>query len=316
MNFKTFKNYVENANPLPWTIIKEHSNSLLIGNNSLNMNLIRYFLIVKKISEHLNSNEKINILDVGVYPGVTAKLIKELNFNFKLEKYFGLGLGFDEGFKKYMKKIDVELINCDFDPRINFNKNRSSKFIIDDNQIDLVIFTDVIEHLYDPTFVLKEINRVTKKNSMMILTTDNISRFVNLKSILKGKSSNIPLLESNIFYNGDWRPHFREYAKNELEKMLEWSGFKVMHHEYYQAKFGNFILQSKKLVKIKNQKQSIKRRAFNLIEKILVSLFPHFKDNQILIAQKIIDYNEMITNSPHLTNDVSEWVEQRKEFRY
>ena len=57
----------------------------------------------------------------------------------------------------------------------------------------------------DVVRTLKEINRVSKLGSILILSTDNLSRFHSLISILKGKSPNVPLLDGSLFYDGDWR---------------------------------------------------------------------------------------------------------------
>lgn len=46
---------------------------------------------------------------------------------------------------------------------------------LDDNTIDLVLFQEVIEHLYNSDLIMAEIGRVLKPNGLLILSTPNLS---------------------------------------------------------------------------------------------------------------------------------------------
>jgi SAM-dependent methyltransferase len=52
----------------------------------------------------------------------------------------------------------------------------------DDNFFDAITFTEVIEHLEDHRKILKEINRVLKKDGVLVITTPNI---LNMKSRIR-----------------------------------------------------------------------------------------------------------------------------------
>ena len=289
--------------PYPWTIIKNHPNKKLRGNHQLLINRNRFFLILKFFFKYIKKGN--SVLDLGVYPGTSSKIIKEISEDFNLNiKLAGLGIGFNNKFRKAMKDINLKLYNYDLE-KINDKSKISS---IKNNQFDLILFTDVIEHLTNPYVVLSEINRILKKKGKLILTTDNISRLSNLIQLLKGKSSYVPLLESNMFFGGTWRPHFREYDKAELIKLFNWNNFKVIHHEYYEAEFGEYYLQNGKIKKI--NKLSIKR----LFKNILLNKIKSLRDNQILILEKQKDLNTS-DNRPYFTKNENEWIKIREKYK-
>lgn len=57
--------------------------------------------------------------------------------------------------------------------------NLSNKIPFEDNCFDLVISTEVLEHVNDPDTFLKEIYRVLKPNGKLLLTTPNLSSWFN-----------------------------------------------------------------------------------------------------------------------------------------
>jgi SAM-dependent methyltransferase len=226
--------------------------------------------------------------------------------------YYGAGLGFDASFIQKMNDYGVSLIECDLDPRLHLNKERKTSIPLGEKTVDLVIFTDVIEHFYDPFYVLQEINRVSKFGSTMILTTDNITRFDSILALILGRSCNVPLVESNLFYNGDWRPHYREYSKNELCQLLSWAGFEVIEHQFYEADFGSYRIINNKLVRKGLSEISLKGRLVNTVRRLTTKVLPYLRDNHILVVKKNKSYEEMIKTSPKIVNNIDAWNKQRK----
>ena len=216
----SFREYVEHCQPLPWTITKSHKNKWLEGNHSLVINYVRFKLIMDAVKRVFSSSKE--ILDVGVYPGTVPQLYYEYFPGPGKYRYYGLGLGFTNAFSKKMKEYGVELLECDLDPRLKLDNGRMTVIPLEEETVDSIIVTDIIEHFYDPFYPLQEINRVSKTGAVMILTTDNLTRFGSLLNLMRGLSYNVPLIDGNMFYTGDWRPHFREYSKNELFQLSVW----------------------------------------------------------------------------------------------
>jgi len=82
------------------------------------------------------------------------------------------------------------------------------------NSFDLVICTEVLEHLDEPAKALKEILRVTKKN--LIISVPNEPLFM-VSNFLRGK--NLSRFGNDIGHINHWNPiSFKKYlTKNELK---------------------------------------------------------------------------------------------------
>jgi SAM-dependent methyltransferase len=308
----TFKTYIENCTPLSWTKIEDHPNDWLVGNHALFIEYIRFKLIIKALEKH--APLATNILDLGVYPGIVPQLYHEYFPGPGDYKYYGVGLGFSEKFSKKMEEYGVELLECDLEPRLQLDKARTTSIPMGNDTIDSIIFTDVIEHFYDPFHPLQEINRVSKLGAVMILTTDNLTRFGTLLAFIRGNSCNVPLIEGNLFYTGDWRPHYREYSRDELYQLLQWAGFEVLEHQFYEADFGQYFVESGQLTKKDGRKLSLRGRVANEVRKLAVRFVPHLRDNHILVARKVRSYEEMLATAPKVVSEMDEWMSQRQTF--
>ena len=312
---KSLQKYLENYKPLPWTIISNHSAEWLVGNDELLINFVRFRYIMRHIEKYFSFNKhESQVVDVGVYPGHMPQLFYEYYPKSENYSYYGVGLGFSDQFKEKMSEFGVELIECDLDPRLHLDNGRATSIPMTDGSIDYIIFTDVIEHLYDPIYTLQEINRVSKLDALMILTTDNLTRFDALLALFRGYSCNVPLIHGNLFYNGDWRPHFREYSREELFQLLKWSGFEVVEHQFYEIEFGQYRVFEGKLVRQDLRKLSLKGKIKNIIQKLVIKIFPYLRDNHIIVARKVESYEDMVIKAPKIVNNTDEWIKQRQTF--
>ncbi len=93
---------------------------------------------------------------------------------------------------------------------------------------DLIIFAEVIEHLYtSPNLVLSFINSITRKGGIVILQTPNAVVFHKRLTMLTGKNPFARIRENN-----QTPGHFREYTKNELAEYSINTGFDVKRFRY------------------------------------------------------------------------------------
>lgn len=233
--YKAFREYAEKFLPFEWDTVKGDFRSEHIDKNDLLFSFYRFYKVMSEVKERM-SDEEISIIDFGVFPGVLPKLFREL-LPKKEIKYCGIGLGSIPAFAEEMKKINVSLIETELDP---FYVKPKKVVPIEYKGADFVLFLDVIEHLANPIHALDSANRCLKKDGIMILTTDNITCKENLLSMLMGKTPLLHPLETNMFFIGDWRPHFREYSKVDLVWLLNHCGFKVEKHEYFYRRQGEY----------------------------------------------------------------------------
>lgn len=55
----------------------------------------------------------------------------------------------------------------------------------DDNYSDLVVALEILEHLFDPDHVVKEIKRVLRPNGLLIISIPNLAWWVNRLVLLR-----------------------------------------------------------------------------------------------------------------------------------
>jgi SAM-dependent methyltransferase len=131
------------------------------------------------------SKEKLTLLDVGAAPGTLSIITKSI-FRYEVSgvdssKLIGeAGYDFNE-YVSYMKTNGITVADCNID---------FEAFPFENETFDVVLFTEVIEHLHYPLHALKEIYRVLKTEGTFILSTPNIARFSNRVRALTGKPPN------------------------------------------------------------------------------------------------------------------------------
>lgn len=216
---------------------------------------VRYKQILQRCND-LTMQQRVRILDVGCYPYHLGSALEKLGHD-----VYGIASAHEPIHGPKIKICNIE----------------NDKFPFKDNFFDLVIFSEVLEHLpRSPVHALKEMRRVTKPDGHLLVTTPNIARSINRVKGLLGKSVTYPLTqvleESHIYHR-----HNREYTMPELRKLTEFSGWNIKQSEYFisytpmrkRVKADGFLL---KLVKWANYS--------------LMLMWPALRDTLMVIAQK------------------------------
>lgn len=111
--------------------------------------------LLEKIVEVVSRNDRGKVLDLGCGDGRTGKRLLDLGFS--------------------VEACDMDKERFEFQGEIPFtagNLNRPLPY--KDNSFDYVIFMEVIEHIYNPSFVISEIRRVLRGGGRLVLSTPNI----------------------------------------------------------------------------------------------------------------------------------------------
>jgi SAM-dependent methyltransferase len=158
-------------------------------------------------------------LELGANPYFTTLLLKEFSsLDVKLANFFGGDAKSGSQSLTWHQNNKVRSRELTFD---HFNLEEAT-FPYPDSSFDVILFCEILEHLLmNPLHCLREINRCLKPNGILITTTPNVARLGNVFAIINGASIYDP-------YSGfgPYGRHNREYSLTELNKLLEFAGFK------------------------------------------------------------------------------------------
>ena len=91
----------------------------------------------------------------------------------------------------------------------------------DDGYFDLVIFASVLEHLYNPRFVLDEIGRIVRPGGLLLLETPNAVSAARRIDALRGRNPFSRFNEYNAEKNKSRMTHCSVlYTTGEVERLL------------------------------------------------------------------------------------------------
>lgn len=157
-----------------------------------------------------DSGNRVRILDVGCFPYHIGAAMEHMG-------------------------LDVYGISSQHEPlqgaKIKTCNIEKDTFPFKDNFFDIVIFTEVLEHLpQSPLHTIKEMYRVLSPGGHILITTPNIARSINRAKLLFGKSVTYPLHQlleqegkgSNIYHR-----HNREYTVHEVAQLTHLAGFEI-----------------------------------------------------------------------------------------
>lgn len=144
------------------------------------------------------------LLDVGCGVGTISRQLQKQDF----EVY---GIDFSSVAIKKAKEKGINAIECDVD---------KDGIPFENNYFDVVWAGDVVEHVFDPIFLLKEISRVVKPSGKVLLTTPNNFHLKRRLSVfILGKSP-----QSDIYRNSGQCKHHTMFSLELLKYMLNQGG--------------------------------------------------------------------------------------------
>jgi len=223
------------------------------------IHISRYKKIFSEISA-LNLPTKSKVLDIGCYPPYLLNFLAKQNFD-----TYGICSQHET-----VNQPNINILNVDYD-----------SLPYKDDQFDLIVMSEVLEHLTnDPVNILSEIYRVLKPGGYFLITTPNVLRTQNIISLLIGKNIYFELdqLKNSSQKLGTiYFRHNREYSSKELLTLLKSSGFPENSIKY-------FISYTP--YRAKNTSDSIWMKTIKYLNYFLMLIFPKRKDTLLVLTKK------------------------------
>jgi SAM-dependent methyltransferase len=154
------------------------------------------------------------LLDAGIYPGHLALALARLGH---LE-ISGVGRFVPPAFQRWMAERGIGVEDVDLERELLPHAGAS---------FDRIVATEILEHLATPALFLSECWRVLRPGGTLYVTTPNVVDLRGRMQALLGRSP-----QSHLFGIGrtlrmnEW-VHRREYAPDEVARLLEAVGFRV-----------------------------------------------------------------------------------------
>jgi 2-polyprenyl-3-methyl-5-hydroxy-6-metoxy-1,4-benzoquinol methylase len=154
-----------------------------------------------------------NILDVGCGYGLLSKKLKKTYS--KLNLY---GIEHAKEASRSSQKI-LKLLQCNIeDIALIKRKLKTQKF-------DVIIFSDVLEHLYDPVGIIKSYQFLLEEDGTIVVTVPNIANIFSRISLLFGYFN---YRETGVMD----KTHIRFFNRKNLKQLANESNLKIISQKY------------------------------------------------------------------------------------
>jgi len=204
--------------------------------------------------------QMLRILDVGCYPYHLGAALEKMGHD-----VWGISSTHEPIKNKHIAILNIE----------------TDTFPYKDNTFDLVLCSEVIEHLpHSPMPALREMYRVTRPGGHILITTPNIIRSINQGKMLLGRAPaySIDALLANEGKGSNlYHRHNREFTLRELTTLTKHAGWTV-------AKATHFI--SYHPFRRRNRKDNPLLWTGKFANFLAMSAVPRLRDTLLVIGKK------------------------------
>ena len=166
------------------------------------LKVVLSFLAKRNSVFQVEAKNSVKLLDIGCYDGHLASLLKNCLGNCEA---YGIDIAKKTIALARQKGIHAKI--CDIEKGINFESNL----------FDYVFAGEIIEHLYDTDFFMREIKRILKPDGIFIITTPNFVSLGRRLYYLFGKGI---FMEQSFSLPKNAAGHIRYFTFETLKELL------------------------------------------------------------------------------------------------
>ncbi|MBA7650813.1 Ubiquinone biosynthesis O-methyltransferase [subsurface metagenome] len=206
---------------------------------------------VKKLLKIISSLSAEKFLDIGCGDGTLTLLLGQA---VKAKEMYGVDMSLPATKQAINKGVKARQLNIE-----------SDNLPFEGDYFDLILCGEVVEHLFEPVNLLREIYRVLKRGGVLIITTPNLGSWYNRLSLLSGHqpfgtaaSLECPRAGKPLFTAhqgktgmGDWGgEHIRVITLAALKYLLKFCNFEILavRGSYVSYKGSNFAYRLIRLI--------------------------------------------------------------------
>ncbi len=237
-----FIDYARSRPRMPFDGIPSNPSSYNDSTTFLLSQCHRAWLTLNLISRHMPPDPGQTVLDLGAYPfAISVGLNGYLNRGCRVLATVNQALDADS--IRALAGCGVTTIPVNLDPLVQVADplpGMTGSLPLPDASADLAILAHVIEHLYHPLDILREIRRVLKPGARFVITTDNSFLLGGLLNYLEGGNFlHEPVEGTAAMVFHDWRGHVRFYSRQDLETLLDAAGFDIVETRFEEVLYNS-----------------------------------------------------------------------------
>lgn len=237
----------------------------------------RLWLMIDTIREHIPLSDNSLVVDLGAFPFSLDIAMREyLDYRGRI-----LGLINQELKPEWLPGIAehrIETAFANLDPYVTPSMpGLLERIPAEDESVDAILFTHVIEHLYHPMATLRECARVLKPGGRMLLSTDNaymLGAFLNFLNPQPYLHEPVEGTAAMVFTS--WRGHVRFFSTDDLKALLGAAGLSTISSQLHEVLYNAFLDSY-----FVNPQRSIPAWRVQLL-----SDFPVYRNEIIQVAEK------------------------------
>ncbi len=195
------------------------------------------------------------VLDVGCGDMTLSKLMPEFNWT-------GLDINTTQSEGKAVEH------NIDNPP-----------YPFDPSTFDTVVCSEVLEHMFNPLGINKEIRRIIKPTGTYILSTPNFNWVDNWFNHHENLMADL---------TKPWTyEHIRQYSFGSHEQLLDQAGFKVQSFIGADAQFSQFLAQGREPLQKFIQALGVKDPNLTITDQLIGAMFPLHNHTIMLVTKPV-----------------------------
>lgn len=213
------------------------------------------------------------VVDLGAYPGSLLKILRSQYGN-DLD-LVAAGMPVDPRFPSDMDQLSISFVPVDLDTcgRTPY----PNRLALKDQSVDIVICTEMLEHLYSLRPFFEEVTRVLKPGGVLFVDTNNVAYLLGILRLLRGETNlDLSLEHTSALAESEWRGHVRFYSLRQLRELATRYGMTVPASGYFQMRAPKMMVAP----------SAVKRWWLSRVLDAIVAPFPVYKSHLWMVAQR------------------------------